>query len=178
MIKIERTGLRGKYLEYTLGFLNQSKLNQTFEEYKNHNELEKLIQYLTENEELILEPEDEKNLDFIERESYLYESEKGEQFTVKNHSFHIFLYEKISKSKARKEAIKNLTNIIEDEKLTIADKKIIRDVALETLKINLNLIKNKYPEDILLTRVDLHPYAYNKLRTYGFKINPFYCNKK
>jgi hypothetical protein len=90
MIKIERTGLRGKYLEYTWGFLNQSKLNQTFEEYKNNNELEKLIKYLTENEELILDPKDRKNLDFVEREHYLYCSEKGYQFTIKDNTFHIF----------------------------------------------------------------------------------------
>jgi hypothetical protein len=83
------------------------------------------------------------------------------------------IYEKADLSEGKRLAVKNLTSIVQGE-LSLGDRKIIRDVALETFYSNLEkLINKEYPEInswAACTRTDLHDWPKNQLISYGFKI--------
>ena len=69
-------------------------------------------------------------------------------------------------------AVKNLLRTVQDEELSLGDRKIIRDIALESFHsmIEVGLKSPKYSFNMLV-RTDLHEWASWQLENYGFNLN-------
>jgi hypothetical protein len=85
----------------------------------------------------------------------------------------IYFYEKLDLARMRGDAVKNLMTCISDEDLSLGDKKIIRDIAVESLFNHLNFVVDSNSFTGLHYNFATYTHAQNlprdRLRSYGFK---------
>ncbi|HTY44045.1 MAG TPA: hypothetical protein VMC80_02285 [Patescibacteria group bacterium] len=91
---------------------------------------------------------------------------------LKRH-LNLLVYEEIDMDYDRKLAVENLTSIVQGE-LTLGDRKIIRDIALDNFHSNLEKAINGECGDlwnrVSCVRTDMHSWPAKQLIEYGFKI--------
>jgi hypothetical protein len=142
-----------KYVPRVLDFLENSKYNLNIEERECGN-----------------------NLQFIKLKENYFDSSRGVLGTPNKNRrkvLDIIIYEKVDLEYSKNLAIKNLTATIKGD-LSLGDRKIIKDIALENFYSNLEkAISRDYSEVwnlLSVVRLDLHSAPKMQLSNYGFEV--------
>lgn len=164
--------LETKENEKTINYYTKKLINL----FKNGESYPKAIDFLDKSKyKLNLEEREGNNLQFVKINGKYYDqlSGSGVSNSKLKQILDLKIYEEVNLDLSRELAIKNLTAIVQGD-LSLGDKKIIKDIAIQNLFSNfekaINLDCNEIWHWVSCVRLDLHDWPRTQLLQYGFQI--------